>query len=436
MRGPSPREPVARVDSAWLHMDDADNLMVVTLVLMFEQPIAYERIRELIETRLLKIPRFRQRIVPARSRVLSFGGPEWEEDPEFDIARHLEPVALDEPADEASLHRVVSASLSRPLDPSRPLWHFDYVPRYGEGSALVARIHHCIGDGLGLIYAFLAMSDHPESATASLCSSASAAARSSRLAVLARASIGGVVTTARLLLMSADRSTRLKGPLVVEKRATWSTPVPVDQVKAVSRTLGASVNDVLLTAVTGALRRYLASRGTVARNLNVRGVVPVNLRPYDQAHLLGNRFGLVFLSMPVGVADPAERLAQICRRMRAIKRSLEPLVTFRILWALGLAPRRVFDLVVRMFGRKATAVVTNVVGPREPITYAGVRMSQAMFWVPCAAKLGLGVSVLSYAGRVSVGFATDAGLIPDPERIVEGFDCELAGLLERAQARC
>jgi WS/DGAT/MGAT family acyltransferase len=220
---------------------------------------------------------------------------------------------------------------------------------------------------------------------------------------------------------------------VVEKRATWSLPVPLDDVKAVSRKTGASVNDVLLTAVTGALRRYLLSRGTVEDDLAIRGVVPVNLRRREDAHLLGNRFGLVFVPMPVGVADPTQRLHEVGRRMQSLKQSQEPFVTFQILRGLGLAPRPVFDFVVRMFGRKATAVVTNVIGPREAVTFGGVRLGQVIFWVPCAGKLGLGISILSYAGRVSVGFATDAGLIPDPDTIVKGFDAELGQLLESAR---
>lgn len=451
MSASRPREPVAKADTAWLHMDDAANLMVVTVVLMFERSIPFDEFKQLIETRLLRLPRFRQRIVEEaqsgfgngrshatstveRPHFIPLVAPYWEDDPHFDIDRHFEQAELDDPSDEAALHRLVSCALSRPLDPSRPLWHFYFVPRYREGSAIVARIHHCIGDGLGLIHALLSMADNPSASSASMADSPHSKGSLSRVAALAHTVAGSALALARLVLMKPDCPTSLKGPLAVEKRATWSNPFPVEEVKAVSRRLGGSINDILLTAVTGALRRYLLSDTTVDHNLHVRSVVPVNLRRPADAHRLGNRFGLLFVPMPVGVADPAERLVEIGRRTRALKRSLEPVATFQILRALGRAPRPLFDFIVSIFGRKATAIVTNVIGPREAVTYGGVRLGQAMFWVPCAGNLGLGISILSYAGRVSVGFASDARLVPDPETLVSGFECELTQLVERAQA--
>lgn len=419
-----PRERVPTVDSAWLHMDDAANLMVVTLLLVFEEPIPYERIRQLVQTRLLKIPRFRQRIVERRQAA-----PCWEDDPHVDLDAHLEIAELDAPADEEALRRFVSTALSRPLDSTRPLWRFFFVPRYRNGSALVARVHHCIGDGFGLMYAFLSLADHPERLAVNEGSTRCAGLASDGRGSFGRA-MTGAATAARLLMMSADPATPLKGPLSVEKRATWSRPLPLERVKAASRATGVSVNDVLLAGVAGALRSYLLSQRRIEDDLSVRSVVPINLRGNGDAHLLGNRFGLLFLALPVGMSDPAERLAEIGRRMRALKQSPEPIVTFRILSALGVVPRRLFDAAIDLFGRKATAIVTNVSGPREAITYAGVRLSQAMFWVPCAGKLGLGISLLSYAGHVSIGFASDAGLIPDPDTIVKAFDREIATLFE------
>ena len=164
------------------------------------------------------------------------------------------------------------------------------------------------------------------------------------------------------------------------------------------------------------------------RTLEVRGVVPVNLRPAGDAHRLGNRFGLVFLQLPLGVDTPRARLAEIRRRMRALKESPGAAATFELLWLLGRMPRPLFDAVLDLFATKATAVVTNVVGPREPLFILGSRLRQAMFWVPCAGHLGLGVSLLSYAGRVWVGVHSDVGLVPDPEHIVSAFEEELVAL--------
>jgi WS/DGAT/MGAT family acyltransferase len=231
--------------------------------------------------------------------------------------------------------------------------------------------------------------------------------------------------------MDADPTTPLKGPLVVEKRVAWSSPMAVADVKRIGRVTGATINDVLVSAVAGGLRRYLLARGAdLGADVSLRVVVPVNLRPLEEAHHLGNQFGLVFVSLPLGGQEPLDRLFEVRARMSAVKRSPEAPLTFQILRAIGTAPRPVFDFVVNLFGRKATAVMTNVIGPRETIRLAGARMRQAMFWVPCAGRLGLGVSVLSYAGNVWVGVATDAQAVPQPRELVDGIQAEMAALHE------
>jgi hypothetical protein len=160
--------------------------------------------------------------------------------------------------------------------------------------------------------------------------------------------------------------------------------------------------------------------------------VPVNLRPVDQAHKMGNAFGLVFLTLPIGIADPARRLRAIKKEMDELKVSPEALLSFGVLSLMGLAPVEVEQLGLRFFGSKATAVLTNVPGPREPLYMAGRRIDKVMFWVPQSGHMGLGISILSYAGGVLLGIATDAGLVPDPERIVEAFKVEFEALRQAA----
>jgi hypothetical protein len=186
-----------------------------------------------------------------------------------------------------------------------------------------------------------------------------------------------------------------------------------------------------MAALAGALRRYLLAHGPLARTLQVRGVIPVNLRRASEAHELGNRFGLVFLQLPLGVGSARARLVEVRRRMRALKESPGAAAIFELLWLMGRAPRPLFDAVIDLFATKATAVVTNVIGPREPLWILGSKLRQAMFWVPCAGHLGLGVSLLSYAGQVWVGVHTDVGLIPDPQAIVSAFEEELEALRVR-----
>lgn len=460
------RAHVASVDAAWLRMDDPTNLMVVTGLLVLDTPVTFARVRHLLESRLSRFPRFRQRIVDESSGV-PVGTPVWEDDPAFDIARHVTSVHLPAPVDERTLQDWVSSLMSEPLPTNRPLWHFYFVPHFQGGSAVVGRIHHVIGDGLALIYVILTLADDgPEPPVVPDLPDAAeedegpwgAAARSIRAAVQAAASLPGSIlreagellsnpsrivdatgqagaavgSLARLVMMEADPDTRLRGPLSATKRVTWSRAFSVADMKRIGKATGATINDVLMSAVSGALRRYLAQHGAVAADLNVRAVIPVNLRRLEDAHQLGNQFGLVFLSLPLGMEETLERVFEVRRRMDALKRSPEAYVVFQLLRTIGAGPRPIFELVLDMFSKKGTAVVTNVIGPREPIALAGSRMRQAMFWVPSAGRLGLGMSLLSYAGQVWIGIQTDAGLIPDPERILQGFYEEIDQMLALA----
>jgi WS/DGAT/MGAT family acyltransferase len=258
-------------------------------------------------------------------------------------------------------------------------------------------------------------------------------AHPSRVGDLARTGAGAATAFGRLVLRWPDAKTILKGPLGIPKRTAWSGPIPLQEVKDVGRALGGTVNDILVTAVTGALRRYLQVRGQEVDDLAFRAVVPVNLRRPGTEADLGNKFGLVFLSLPVGIADPVQRLRELKRRMDALKDSLEPPVAFGILTAIGMSPEPIQDIVVDMFGAKGTAVITNVVGPKERIFLAGAPLEGFMFWVPQAGRLGLGVSILSYAGQVRVGVITDEGLVPDPDVIIEALQSEFDELQDRAE---
>ena len=235
---------------------------------------------------------------------------------------------------------------------------------------------------------------------------------------------------ARLAAMPADPPTVFRGSLCTRKAAAWSEILPLDGIKAYSKRVGATINDVLLTAVAGALRNYVLRRGHDPDGLDIRAVVPVNLRPDHEIGELGNRFGLVFLALPIGVSDRQERLRVLKQRMDAIKRSSEAIVTYAVLNGIGMTSPAIESAAVQFFGSKATAVMTNVPGPRETLYLAGTPVRSLMFWVPQSARLGLGVSILSYDGQVRIGVASDTGLVPDPESIVAEFEAEVRLAME------
>jgi WS/DGAT/MGAT family acyltransferase len=245
------------------------------------------------------------------------------------------------------------------------------------------------------------------------------------------ARIGGQIVSdlAAMALMPDDSPTRLKGKATPGKRVAWGEPLALDEVKAVSRALGASINDVLLAGVAGAIGAYLRDKGDDPAGLEIRAMVPVNLRPLEKAWQLGNRFGLVPLVLPVGVANPIERLAEVRRRMDQLKGGYQPLLAFALLSVAGVLIKPVQAALLNLFAKKATAVMTNVPGPARPLALCGRTLKQVMFWVPASGDIGMGVSILSYGGGVQFGLITDAAMCPDPDEIVRHFRPEFEQLL-------
>ncbi|MFN2166162.1 MAG: wax ester/triacylglycerol synthase domain-containing protein, partial [Anaerolineae bacterium] len=282
---------LSSVDAAWLQMEDPTNLMMITGMIIFDEPLDYERFLATVEHRFVgRFPRFRQRIV--RSRL---GRPHWENDPTFDLAAHIHRIALPAPGDRHALEALVGDLMSMPLDFSKPLWQFHLVENREGRNALLIRLHHCIADGIALIQVMLSLTDTdadapwPQSdtarkpkgwnplapitrpakvaldvaqnlASATLRTGLSVAQDPEQLVNLARLGSETALTTGRLLLMSPDPQTIYKGKLGVTKRAAWSHPMPLSDIKMLGHAVGGTVNDVLLATAAGALRRYVIQR--------------------------------------------------------------------------------------------------------------------------------------------------------------------------------
>src|SRR5437764_8803851 len=341
------RVPMSSVDAAWLGMEDPTNLMMVTGVMALSGPVDLKRLQLVLDRRLAPFARFHQRVVRPRSRA---NLPHWEDDPSFDVQNHLTHVALAAPGDDAALRKLVSDLMSDPLDFSKPLWHMHVVDGYQGGSVVLARVHHSIADGIALVRVLLSLTDdspgwkaparprRPSSAgfrlpldwlPAAVRRGVSAGQRlvssPDRMLGAARLGIHGAYRLGRLVVLPPDPVTVFKGDLGRRKRAAWSETLPLDDFKAIGKAYGATVNDVLVGTTTGALRRYMERRGQPTAGVAIRASVPVNLRPLDRAHELGNAFGLVFLTLPIGIADPARRLRAIKKEMDGLKQSPEAL---------------------------------------------------------------------------------------------------------------
>lgn len=473
-------ERMSKVDTAWLRMDSPSNLMMIMGVWIIKPGVSYAATCQRIEERLLKYPRFGQKVVQDAT------GASWVTDTRFDIKRHvlrekLPPLARTHPQ-QALQARLAELAL-QPLDPHHPLWDFRLVEHYQGGSALLVRIHHCIADGLALIAVIQTLVDggtappqrqakfaHPsgwegaeewlahtviepltgvavralevagEGAAQALGAMGDPQTLFDKLitqgfskgkagsADVARLAYQVLRDSAALALMPDDSSTRLKGTPGHAKRVAWCQPIPLDEVRAVSKALHCSINDVLLACVAGAIGEYLKAQGDSVAGKEIRAMVPVNLRPMAQACQLGNQFGLAPVVLPIGLDNPLARVFEVRRRMAELKGSMQPLLTFALLAMAGMVVKPAQDVMLSLFSKKTTAVMTNVPGPRDKLKFCGSTLEQTLFWVPQSGTVGLGVSILSYGGGVQFGIISDTTLCPEPQAIIDQFEPEFAKL--------
>ncbi len=460
------REAMSKVDTAWLRMEQPTNLMMITGVIGLGHKASYEQLLDAIRHRFLAFRRFRQKVGSTSS------GCYWEDDEDFDLHGHVRRVALPGAADQDELEEYVSDLASTALDHSRPLWQFHYVENFIDGPVVVTRIHHCYADGIALVQVLLSLTEtepgparnhnngqhwkeqkvresgvfqrllEPAKGGVDFAIHKSQQLLEEAVQILHQPDKAGEYLTvaaellrelSQALLLPNDPPSRFKGKLGVRKRVAWAAPIPLDEVKALCKTLGCTVNDVLIAAVSGALRAYLLEQEQETDQLpEIRATVPVNLRPLEHSRELGNHFGLVFLSLPVNEANPLERVYRVSERMNELKSSRQATMAFGLLAALGMGPQGVQKPALNLLSEKASMVLTNVPGPQQSLYLAGGEIKDMMFWVPQSGTIGMGVSILSYNGQVFFGLMTDRRLVNDPAKIIDRFSVELEKLLHLA----
>ena len=485
-------ERMSKVDTAWLRMDCDANLMMIIGVWQLAPGIKHAAVCERLEGTLLKYNRFKQRVMEDAAGATWVNDRKFDIANHVVVetlpkSSGALPGHDHQQGQQAALQDRVAALATQKLDPKRPLWQMhlieDYVGPDGvKGSALIVRIHHCIADGIALISVTMSLVDGgtapPERrkkettngsedwltdmfrdtllkpftdiTVKALGAVGEGAARSMGMLEslsepkkgaqkgaqkgieasldMAKVLLQVIKDSAALALMPNDSPTRLKGTPGGSKKVAWCQPIPLEEVKAVGKALNCSINDVLLSCVAGALGEYLKSHGDDVKGQEIRAMVPVNLRPLDQAYKLGNRFGLVPLVLPIGVDNPIERVYEVRRRMAALKGSYQPLLAFSLLAVAGLLIKPAQDMMLNIFAKKTTAVMTNVPGPKDKLKFCGSTLEQSMWWVPQSGDVGLGVSILSYGGGVQFGVITDSLLCPEPQRIIDEFVPEFAKL--------
>jgi diacylglycerol O-acyltransferase len=420
------REPLRPVDAAWLRMDSPDNGMVITAMLSFDALPEPDRLLRLVEERLLPHRRFRQRVVDSR-----FAGPAWELDPHFDIAAHFHRLALPSPGGQAELETLVGELMSIPLDHTRPLWHIYAIEGVGSAAALVARLHHSMGDGVALVRLLLGLTD--EGPLAPPPEVGVDAPHPTRVVDRAKLLARQTTTLGRLLVLPGDHETVLRGELGTRKLAAWSPAIELDIPKAIASATGTKLNDVLVAALTGALRRELEGRGSFDRKHDIRALVPVYVRTHADLAELGNHFGLVYVPLPLTVLDPIERLEEVKRRFDEVKAEPDAVVSLGVLAAMGVAVSELERVGIELFTKKASVMITNVPGPPFPIHFGDREVTDMLVWAPVSGQIGVGLSLLSYANHLRLGVAADALRIPQPASLARAFTDEVEMLFRAAR---
>lgn len=461
------------VDTIWLNMDTPENLMVIDSLMVLDGPADWDRVTELFRTRLVEAyPSFRQRVKRPRAGI---GSPRWTHDPNFLLRKHLIHHTLPD-GEDATLQRYIEEQMRLPLKQTRPLWQAHLIDGHQKGSVIYSRIHHCIADGIALNEVMLSLTEaapdgdlpgRPAGTDDTIGSRPSLVAQvqdaadhgldvltSAARAVASVPSKFGPTAAIRavdqltgalrqvartgdvadkLLLAEAAPEGPLTGAPGPAKRAVWCEPFALADIKLLGRKTGTTVNDVLMSAMAGALGGYLEEHG--ARRGDLPTMVPVNVR--TEGHPppeLGNEFALIVVEYPTGLREPIERLMETHRRMDAIKNSPEAFIVFSGIRVIGMTIKELEKVLVGFFSSKATGVTTNVPGPRETRYLGGSRIDGMLAWAPTAGDQTIAACIYSYDGQVWVGFKADAQQVAQPEKLVAAFDAEVKELVRLAHA--
>jgi diacylglycerol O-acyltransferase / wax synthase len=446
-------KPLQSIDHIMWDVNHPTSLNVITGMMTLKGKIRRADILRIAEERILLFERFAEKV------VLKNGHPSWERDEDFHISSHVHHIGLPEPGDYTALQALLSDLMCRALDERKPLWEVYLIDGYQGGSVIVWRLHHALADGIALIkVAFSITGASPEDSLAS-CSSEepeehepaetpTLTERWSRLShwgediyreaqhlwrnpeilkTNLKSTFESSLELGKLFLGKSVEGSNLlyKGKMSVIKTPSWTEiPLSLPGIKQLGRHYGVTVNDILLTLMTGAIRRHLMKHHRVPDN-GLRIVAPVNLRRQGEAIRVENKIGMLSVELPVHLGHPEERLQFIREKTELLKNSFEPFITYSLLNLIAdYLPKRLEKSLTELLGAKIGAVVTNVPGPKCPVYIAGAEVKDMMFWVPHTSTLGIGVSLLSYNNKAYLGVVTDAAVVQDPDNIINGFHHE------------
>jgi diacylglycerol O-acyltransferase / wax synthase len=448
------------LDASFLHVEDAVSHMHIGSVAVFEgPPPSHEDVLAAIASKLPLVPRYRQKV---RFIPLDLARPVWVDDPHFQLEYHVRRTAMPSPGGDEQLRRLVGRVMSQKLDRGKPLWEMWVAEGLSDGRwALLSKIHHCMVDGVSGTDLMSVLMDSERDAprreaepwvperepstprivgTALLDRATSpyeaarsfwAAARGPRRAARGAADFARAASSMRNLLQPAAGSS-LNGPIGPHRRWGWARS-RLSDVKAIRQQHGGTVNDVVLAVITRGFRDLLTRRGESVEGRVVRTMVPVSVRTQSERGIYNNKVSAMFADLPVGIADPLERLASIRSQMEGLKESRQALAGSTLTSLSGFAPAMLLALggrvATRTPQRAVNTVTTNVPGPQHPMYLEGCRLLEYFPFVPLAGHVRIGVAIVSYDGGLNFGVTGDYETAADVGVLCDGIEAGIGELL-------
>lgn len=452
------RDRLTGLDSSFLHLERGPAHMHVASTTVFEGPVpGYDEVRDHLEARLHLVPRFRQKL---RFVPLGQGRPRWVDDPRFNLSYHLRHTALPAPGSEEQLRNLAARVFSQRLDRSKPMWEMWLVDGLERDRfAIVTKTHHCLVDGVSGVDITTVLFDaspapmpsapadrwvpRPEPSRAQLLGDALVERATSPTEVVrgARAVLRGPRRAARAALEALEAAGALAKvglsappspfnvPIGPYRRFAW-VQADLGELKRIKNAGGATVNDVVLAAVTGALARYLRARGHSTRELELRALVPISVRGDEEHGALGNRVSSYMAPLPVWCDDPLERLAAVTETMGDLKQSKQAVGATLMTELTDFAPPTIAGQAARLQSRQRlfNLVVTNIPGPQFSLYLMGRELEAIYPMVPLAQRQGVCFGIISYNGKLNFGLIGDYDALPDLDALAADLEASLVEL--------
>jgi diacylglycerol O-acyltransferase / wax synthase len=446
------------LDASFLALEERGAHMHVGSVLVFEgQAPRYDEFVAQLERRLALVPRYRQKLA---FPPLVQSRPVWIDDPHFNAGYHVRHTALPEPAGEQELRRLAGRLFAQRLDRSKPLWELWLVDRVGDDRfALISKTHHCLVDGVSGVDISTVLFDldaeppeqpeperwvpRPEPSSTALLAdalrerasaplgiaraAAEAVARPQNALAAGATALGGLASLAQAGVAGAPRSP-LNVKIGPHRRFAW-VDGDLATFKAIKGALGGTVNDVVLTVVTGALRSHFLAHG-YDTDVELKAMVPVSVRAESERGALGNKVAAMYAPLPIGLEDPIARFRAVHEAMRGLKESGQAVGAETLTALADFAPPTILSQAARIQAvqRFFNVTVTNVPGPQFPLYLLGRPLSRLYPLVPIVENATLGIAIMSYNGRIDFGLVSDYDALPDLDDIATALDAAIGEL--------